>query len=84
MSNDVKPLTYTLDEARHRLRQPPPSRSSMYELIKSGLLKVSGYYGDRPFFVDEDLQACTEQLRQRQQERQTKPPRRRLARGGAR
>jgi hypothetical protein len=66
MSDSPKPITYGLDEARYRLRNPPPSRSSMYGMIKDGVLEVSGYIGDRPFFTDQVLQNCAERLMRRQ------------------
>jgi hypothetical protein len=69
-----KPITYTLDEARKRLRNPPPSRTAMYDMIKSGVLKVAAYMGDRPVFGDRELEDCVERLRQRQQ---SESPRRR-------
>jgi hypothetical protein len=77
------PLTYGLDEARRRLKDPPPSRTSIYAMIKDGTLKVAGYFGDRPFFTDKELQDCTEQLRRRHQQ-QDRPPRRRRPREGGR
>jgi hypothetical protein len=64
VSKDIQPLNYSLDEARHRLRKPALSRTGMYDLIKSGKLRVAGYFGDRPFFTDAELQDCTEQLKQ--------------------
>jgi hypothetical protein len=77
------PMTYGFEEARKRLKNPPPSRTAMYGMIKDGLLQVAGYFGDRPFFTDKELQDCTERLRERHQERQQdKPVRRRLAGGG--
>jgi hypothetical protein len=69
MSDDPKAITYTFDEARNRLRNPPPSRTAMYGMINEGVLKVAGFMGDRPFFTDRELEDCVEQLKRRQQSR---------------
>jgi hypothetical protein len=62
VTNKHQSLTHSLDEARKRLRNPPVGKTTMYELIKSGTLEVSGYIGDRPFFTDETLARCAERL----------------------
>ena len=62
MSDDTPALTYGLDEARKRLKNPAPSRSAFYGLIKSGVVEVSGYCGDRPIFTDEAIQQAAARL----------------------
>jgi hypothetical protein len=68
-----EPLTYSLDEARKRLREPPLGKTTMYELVSSGVLEVSGYFGDRPFFTDAALQACAARLSERTSSRVPQP-----------
>jgi hypothetical protein len=71
MSDEIQPLGYTIDEAAKRLRKPRPSRGAMYSMIRDGVLTVSGYIGDRPFFTDAAIQECAERLRDR---RPGRPP----------
>jgi hypothetical protein len=67
-AGDKSSIGYTIEEAAKRLRNPPPSRSTMYNLIDDGLLEISGYLGDRPFFTDAALRECAERLRDRQKQ----------------